>query len=350
MSEDFKRAYDVKSSESQKAHVGAASQVYAALQAGKPDIAQQILAEKVAAYRNSGMEEDAKGYETFANLIKESPEVATTTAGLFLANALGPDKFTEDFSKLEGERRDKALEPSKVTEAEANAQKAATAAKFAESDAALDLQKKGWDIKKLQNDIDVSKLNSKIAMINAQLARDNNQMQHDKLSMDLDKFTRERNDYVNGKVADIQSARSNIDNMLNTIDRIVSTPDDTKRAALGTIDATLPTLQNDVADFERLVENAGAQAFLAQIPNIKGMGALSSAEGEKLQAALQSFSLKQSPERFNANMVEAQRLMNKARDNLATRYGMPNTIADRPAAPMPASNEINNLLKKYGGQ
>lgn len=349
MSEQFKRTYDVLNTEQQKAHVNTSSQVYAALNADKPEVAQQVLADKALAYRNAGDEETAKGYDVFAGLIKESPNLAKTTAGMFLANAMGGDKFTETFSKLEGERRESALEPSKLTEAQAKAAKEATAAKFAESQAALDLQKKGWDIKKIQEDINIAKLNSKIAAANAQFAREDNAIKRDRLTMDLDKFNRERNDYVNTKVADVESARMNMDNMLNQADRILKVPNVVMRAAMGGIDASLPTYQADVLDFERQLETLGAQAFLAQIPNIKGMGALSNAEGDKLQAALQNFHLKQSPEQLTKNIQEAQRLILKARGNITTRYGVPETIPDTPAAST-SPQEIDALLKQYGGK
>ena len=64
-----------------------------------------------------------------------------------------------------------------------------------------------------------------------------------------------------------------------------------------------------------MVENLDAQSFMAMIPQMKGTGALSDAEGKKLAASLQNFSLKQSPEQLMSSVKEAQRLMLKARKN-----------------------------------
>jgi GH24 family phage-related lysozyme (muramidase) len=61
-----------------------------------------------------------------------------------------------------------------------------------------------------------------------------------------------------------------------------------------------------------MIDTLGSQAFLSQIPNIKGMGQLSNAEGEKLQAALQNFTRKQSEKQFRDNLAEANRLLTKA--------------------------------------
>ena len=346
LSENFKKTYDVLSSEQKDSRIKQASQVYAAMQAGKPEVAQQLLLEQAAAARNAGMEQDAKAAETVAELVKLNPATAETSTGLFLASAMGPDKFAETFTKLQGERREAELQPSKLTESQAKAQKAAVEAKFAESGAVLDLQKKGWDITKIQEDIKIAKQNASIAAMNAQIAREGNQIKREENQLKLADMVQKRDSAVREKAADLESARTNMDNMLNTADRILKTPIGVIGSAAGPVSSRMPTLSQDTADFEALVETLGSQSFLAQIPNIKGMGALSNAEGEKLQAALQNFSLKQSPERLLENVREAQRLVMKARKNMTARSGLPETIPDTPAVST-SGGDIDALVKKY---
>lgn len=349
LSEQFKRTYDVLNTEQQQSRLGQATQVYSALQAGKPEVAQQLLTEQSAAYRNSGMEKEAKTLDDLGQLIKASPETARTSTGLFLASTMGPEKFTETFTKLQTEQRAAEKAPFELTETQAKAQKAAVDAKFAESNAATDLQKKGWDITKIQEDIKVARENSRIAAMNAATSREGNQLKKVELATKLQEAKDKRDELVRTKAADVESARGNMDNMLNTADRILKTPMGVVGAAAGPVSSRLPTTSQDTADFEALVETLGSQSFLAQIPNIKGMGALSNAEGEKLQAALQNFSLKQSPERLLENVKEAQRLILKGRANITKRYGVPEVIPDTPAA-APAAGEIDALLKKYGAR
>lgn len=346
LSENFKRTYDVLSSEQKTSRVGQASQVYAAIQAGKPEIAQQLLVEQAAAARNSGMENEAKTAETMAELVKLNPKTAEISTGLFLASAMGPDKFTETFTKLQGEQRDAELQPSKLTESQAKAHKAAIEAKFAESDAVLDLQKKGWDVTKIQEDIKIAKQNASIAAINAQIAREGNQIKREENRLKLREMVDKRDTAVREKAADLESTRASMDNMLNTADRILKTPIGVIGSAAGPVSSRMPTLSQDTADFESLVETLGSQSFMAQIPSIKGMGALSNAEGEKLQAALQNFSLRQSPARLLENVREAQRLILKARKNMTVRAGLPETIPDTPAVSTSGS-DIDALVKKY---
>lgn len=348
LSENFKKTYDVLSSEQKDSRIKQASQVYAAMQAGKPEVAQQLLLEQAAAARNAGMEQDAKAAETVAELVKLNPATAETSTGLLLASAMGPDKFAETFTKLQGERREAELQPSKLTESQAKAQKAAVEAKFAESGAALDLQKKGWDITKIQEDIKISKQNAGIAAMNAQIAREGNQIKREENQLKLRDMIDKRDEAVRTKAADLESARTNMDNMLNTADRILKTPVGVVGSAAGPVSSRMPTLSQDTADFEALVETLGSQSFMAQIPNIKGMGALSNAEGEKLQAALQNFSLRQSPERLLENVREAQRLVMKARKNMTARSGLPETIPNTPDV-RTSGGDIDALVRKYTG-
>lgn len=345
LSEQFKRTYDVLNTEQQKARLGQATQVYAALQSGNPEMAQKLLLEQAEAFTNSGMENEAKTAKVIAETVKLHPATALASTGLFLAHAMGPEKFTEAFTHLQNEQRNAAKAPAELSEAQSKASKAAVDSKYAESNAVKELEKKGWDIYKIQEDVKIAKENVRIAAANAGLAREGNSLKRQELGLKIEEMKRTRDETVRTRAADAESAFTNMDNMLNTADRILSTPFKIVESAAGPISARMPTASQDTADFEQLVETLGSQSFLAQIPNIKGMGALSNAEGEKLQAALQNFSLKQSPKRLMENVREAQRLILKARKNVAARYGLPTTIPDTPAAA--GSPNIDALINKY---
>lgn len=344
----FEQAWGMLNEEQKTNRVAQASEIYAALAAGETDIAQQLLGTQAEAAANAGDEASAKAARVMQEVINVSPEQAQTSFGLRLAAMMGPDKFTETFTKLEADRRARNLEESDLTAAQSKAYKAAVEADFADSNAVADLQKKGWDVIKIQEDAAVARENSRIAVLNAQIKREANDLKREQLEVKLDEMKRKRDETVDGKVAEVESARGNIDNMLNTLDRVMQTPLGIIERATGPISTKTPTLRSSTADFEELVSTIDSQAFLAQIPNMKGLGALSDAEGKKLSAALQNFSLRQSPERLMQNVREAQRLLLKARENVARRYGVPETVPDTPAVE-PTPEEINELLQQYGG-
>jgi hypothetical protein len=105
LADQLKSAHAMLSEEQKQARLDEATQVYAALQSGKPEIAQKVLGEYAASYRNSGREQDAKVLDDMAQLIKTSPETASASIGLHLSSAMGPEKFADTFTKLnEAER------------------------------------------------------------------------------------------------------------------------------------------------------------------------------------------------------------------------------------------------------
>ncbi len=201
--------------------------------------------------------------------------------------------------------------------------------------ASTDLRKQELDFNKRQKQLEVQ-----LKVLESQMKREDNDLKKQELALKVEEqkqkiadAAKQRETAANERVAGLESARANLDNMLNTLARVENTDAGVIESATGPISQKLPTLSQDTADFEELVGTLGSQAFLSQIPLIKGMGQLSNAEGEKLQSALQNFSLRQSPERLRENLAEARRLLTKARANIAKQYGAQETKPDTPAAP-----------------
>lgn len=317
------------------------TQAYSAIQNGKPEVAKKILDDRISAFENSG--QDTKDLLDLRRQLDSDPKAVASGLALTMS-ALKPD----DWGKISTELRETAKAPAELSLAEAKAAKAATDAKFAESSAVQDLAKGGWEIQKLANDINISKLNSQIAAMNAATSRQGNDIKQQELQLKLQDKISKRDAAINEKVSTVQSGRSTIDNFLNTADKVVNTPAGVVSSATGTISSRLPTVDQDVADFEETLKTLGSQAFLSQVPSMKGLGALTEAEGKKLESSLANLSLRQSPEKLIENVKEAQRLMLKARATLSDRYGVPDVTPDTPAA-QPSPTNIDALIQKYGG-
>jgi hypothetical protein len=354
LSEQFKRSLDSMGEQRKQGILSGAFSVAQALEKNNPEAALKLVDNAIEAAKNSNDKENQFQFETTRDLILANPGAALLSLHGTLYAGLGGDKYAAARKSLGEDERAKELQPALVEEGRSKATSAAVKAKFAESDAAIELQKKGWDITKIQEDIKINKMNAQIAAMNAQTSRMNagtsaqgNTLKAQENALKLQEMIDKRYEAVRGKAAEVEAARFNIDNMLNTADRVLKTPKSVISSAAGPISSRITTLSSDTSDFEALVETLGSQAFLSQLPNIKGMGQLSNAEGEKLQAALQNMSLKQSPERLVENVKEAQRLLLKVRKSVAARSGMPDTVPDTPSA-TPSGNNIDALLKKYG--
>jgi hypothetical protein len=146
LAEHFKNTWSMLNTDQQQNRLSQASQVYAALNAGKPDIAAQLAADQAAAFKNSGNETDYKAMDTLSKLIQQSPETAKTSTGLLLSSVLGPDKFASTFSTL-------SKLPGEVAAGEATATQKRYEANNTPQRLALENAYKGSEIRNLDSQI-----------------------------------------------------------------------------------------------------------------------------------------------------------------------------------------------------
>jgi len=361
--------FEAQTKEQQQNTLRQGTQVYTAIKSGNLPVAEMQLKEQAEALRNVGREKEAQGYDDLSNLIRLNPTGAQTTIALTIAGLPGGKDFLDNADKTLSTQRAEALQPSTLKKsladadkavadaitaqqtaknapekakadaalAEAQAQKAQVEAEFARAKTVLEVQQQAATLRKTNEDIIIAKENARIAALNAAIAKETNALKREDLQFKLDEAKEKRDAADREQKATVANQSADIDNFLNTAVRILQTPKDVIKSATGPVASRLPTLSADVADFEALVEALGSQAFIAQIPKIKGTGSLSEKEGDKLQASLQTLSLKQSPARLEENVKEAVRLLTKVRENIAVKYGVQAPPLDVPASELNVS-------------
>lgn len=308
--------------------------VYTALETGNTDTAKTILDEQIAAGKNAGR--DMRIIENIRTKMDQDPKAAQAGIGLWLAGS-DPKRWDETTTAFEA-RAKKEAERQKAefqsVESRAKAQKAAVDSKFAESNALLDLQKKGYDITKIQQDISFAKENQRIAMLDKQLKREEDALRRKELEGKLVDAQAARDEKVKQKAADAEGAVATIDNSLTTIQRVLNNP--AWRDVVGSFEGgewigePLTLFDDKEQDAIAAIETLGSQVFLTNAKQFGSTAGLTEKEGAKLQASLASLTRKQSEESFQKNLEEADRLMRKARSNLFRRSGMPETRPDIP--------------------
>lgn len=331
----IKPQFEQLSKDRQSGEIAAALPVASALLSGNAKVAKDLIEVRIKATPEG---QDSSGLQALSSLIDADPQAARNYALMGLSQVMAPDKFAETFGKLAEAGRAETMAPITMrkekalsAQAEEQAKQAAIKSRFAESEAVIDLEKKGWDIRKIQSDMAIAKQNAQIAAANVQIGRTTNDLKRQELELKVDEMKQKRDSSVREKAAEVESARFNIDNMLNTSQRILNNP--SLNSVIGTMQGRAPVFLSDEAqDAVALIETLGSQAFLSQIPNVKGMGQLSNAEGDKLQNSLQNLSRVQSEKQFRENLQEATRLLKKARENVSMRFGVPETAPDVPAA------------------
>lgn len=354
IAEPIKTAFDVLSPEQKQNKINHYLQIYTALTNNKPDIAIDLINRQADAFENSGHQNDADAARSIAETIKINPDSAKTNGALILASVLGQDKFAENLAKIEETQRAEEKAPYELTEAQAKAQKAAVDAKFAESNAAIDLQKKGWDITKIQEDIKISKENNRIAALNAAIAREGNSLKRQEMGLKLEEMKQKRDDAVREKASKALEAFSAIDNSLSTIDRLLKNPE--LDNVIGSMEGgwfgdykAFASLGDEKSDAIATIETLGSQVFLSKAKEAGSMVGLTEKEGEKLQQSLVSLTRKQSEKGFRANMDEAKRLLLKSRKLASDKFGIPQTLPDTPeASAAGVGKTTDEMLRELG--
>jgi len=334
-SESIKPRWDMLNEAQQKTSYSFYTQLLAAVEANRPEAAIKIAQERVDAARASGNDEEAAALEAQILNIQSSPEGAKL--GLIMsAGVVAPEKLPTLMAELANIRRANELQPMLKKKATAEAAKAAIDAKFAESLAAAEASSKGFDISSFITDPAIAKQNKRIAnLINAR-DRATSDLSIRKLESDLNDAQIARDEATLEKASEVEKAQLNVDTMMLTIADLETLGNqeittfgipfqNVRDAATGTLEGSDSwynyTWNPAVADYQETIKTLQDQVFLTQIPKMKGMGALSGPEGNRLAGALKSLSLRQSSEQLKNNIATIKELTNKAQEFLQKKYG-----------------------------
>jgi len=100
MAKTLQQSFEMMGEGEKKRITNDSIQIYSALENNRPDLAENILSEKLTAAENAGLDKQVATLKSTLATLKASPEAAKTTAGLMLSSSLGADKFATQFQKL----------------------------------------------------------------------------------------------------------------------------------------------------------------------------------------------------------------------------------------------------------
>ena len=110
----IREGFAVLDESTQKATLNESARIFAALEAGQPEIALNFMQQKVDAYKNSNNEQGAKDLQMLIDLAKTGEEGQKTVADMFGMNIslmTGGKEAMEGLTKFAEERRTAAAEP-----------------------------------------------------------------------------------------------------------------------------------------------------------------------------------------------------------------------------------------------
>lgn len=344
--EAFKDIGDRMTAEQKAVELPVMAQAFYAITSGKPEAAKQLVDQQIEGMKNGGL--DVTKLQMLRSHLDDDPAQVAGLVGL-IGSSIDPDAW----GKMMGEKRSQELQPGLVRKgaaeagaAESDATVKAVKAKFAESDAVLDLEKKGWDIKKIKEDIDINKQNSRIAAMNAALAREGNALKRQELQLKMDDAIAARDEKVRGKVAEATTAINAVNSTAGVFNDILS-DEDTLRAAVGT------SAWRGSIPGTKTRSMAGKIEQLQNMMTAENLGLLKGAMSDKDVAFLRNISTNmdryQDEDSFLSEMKRVGKNLAKAQNQIAKKYGAPIESFDLPSSEAPSSSEVDALLKKYGG-
>lgn len=133
-----------------------------------------------------------------------------------------------------------------------------------------------------------------------------------------------------------QGVVASFDSALDTLNTIATHPG--KKAAVGFGGSQLSMIPGtDAAGFAAQLETFKAQTFLPQVQALKGMGALSDAEGKKLEAAVGALTQSMKQSEFDSQVVKIKKYLQDAKDRVGktTSTSTPTSQTPSPATPVP---------------
>jgi hypothetical protein len=163
---------------------------------------------------------------------------------------------------------------------------------------------------------------AEIAKANASLRGANSDVQRQLIEQRIQDLQSKADEKQQALQSQAQGRVAAFDSALDTLDLLSKHPG--KKSVVGTLSGGVLSMVpgTDAAGFASQLETFKAQTFIPQVAALKGMGALSDAEGKKLTAAVGALDPKMKPAEFDASIARIKAELQAARQRAAT---LPNT-------------------------
>ena len=349
--------WDVMSEEKQQVAFRDATQIHTALRNSllgetDPEIVDQIFARRVEATRGDpGLNKMWVDAREFA---KTNPERAEAIVGTRIVQLPGGKDYFAAIKLLGEESRARQLQPEIIKENQLKVSKLEDEIKFNKFEGFQKMAEAGVDIMSMvAEDSGIRQPLEQIAKREQQkrLAERNNDLRAaEKLELDIENLKATAQESAQKKVNDVSNALSGSDDLIGFINQILEAggkPEDTGSAmheVFGSFAGALPTVQQANVNFEAMINTLKSKIYLDKVELMRGTGPLSDREGAKLETAVRSLELRQSPEMAYKNLLEIQRLAIENRELIKKKYGdiskVEDAAAGAPTTPSMSGEEV----------
>lgn len=357
----IQKSWEMRNAEQQQNVLQDTGKVFAALGAGQPAVASQLLRDRSTLLKTSDPQQ-SRALETMAGVVDAHPEFAKALIGMHLASLPGGDKVITNLSGLGTEQRAAAKAPAELRKAEADADKAgydATTARVAAGNAptatTLDNQRKAEEIKSAQLKRDIDRLEVQIKSADSETKRGELTLQRDKLVQEQEQLKQKQ-----GIAA--QDSQNTLTSALDTLNTITThrgmdgffTAPGTKWGAIWRV---VPG--SDRQALESHIDTLKSQLTLGKLMEMKaasptgasGLGATNEQEIKMLASNVAS--LDPNSADFPASLQKIQRFLQKAQSTTVARGNLPASgeafVMRHPQFGNVTEGIVNDLMRRNPG-
>ncbi|EBH0288286.1 phage DNA ejection protein [Salmonella enterica] len=191
----------------------------------------------------------------------------------------------------------------------------------------------------LSREIQRAELQDKV--LDRQIARETNQIKLDELKQKQADVRQKAEIAKADRQASAQGAVDTFSTALDSLNEIEQSPGLSKAVGIRSAFPTVPGY--DAANFEARLDTFKAQTFLPMVQSLKGMGALSDAEGKKLSDAVGALSPKMSEKAFRDSIGKIRNQLESKLSTVKKQFDYQEPVQNAPVQQSPAGSNFSSL-------
>ncbi|EES6986026.1 phage DNA ejection protein [Escherichia coli] len=177
--------------------------------------------------------------------------------------------------------------------------------------------------------------------LDRQIARESNQLKLEELKQKQADVRQKAEIARADRQAAAQGAVDTFSTALDSLNEIEQSPGLSKAVGIRSAFPTVPG--SDAANFEARLDTFKAQTFLPMVQSLKGMGALSDAEGKKLSDAVGALSPKMSEKAFRDSIGKIRNQLESKLSTVKKQFDYQEPVQNTPGQQSPAGSNFSSL-------
>ncbi|TGC18163.1 acyltransferase [Escherichia sp. E2562] len=177
--------------------------------------------------------------------------------------------------------------------------------------------------------------------LDRQIARESNQLKLEELKQKQADVRQKAEIARADRQAAAQGAVDTFSTALDSLNEIEQSPGLSKAVGIRSAFPTVPG--SDAANFEARLDTFKAQTFLPMVQSLKGMGALSDAEGKKLSDAVGALSPKMSEKAFRDSIGKIRNQLESKLSTVKKQFDYQEPVQNTPGQQSPTGSNFSSL-------